>query len=515
MKNILISNPGYFYKNVYLPYVWGVLKVYCEQIPEIKSKFNWLPPIFRPRPVDEMVKEYQDTKIDILGLSCYIWNFDSNISLAKKLKLLNPKMIVVAGGPHINWDSMDEFLSEHPFIDFVISYEGEEAFRQILSQIEQPEPQFAHIKGLFSRVFPYAGHPAPTIQKSVSPYLENSDAYKKIIFSIKKELGEVFVLFETDRGCPYGCCFCNWGSSTMSKTRHICMDRLFAEIEWFGENEINAIEIVNANFGMFQNDLAIAEKIASVKKKYGYPKSVWYSSSKNNPDRVLEIVKIFKQSELIDYQLLAMQTMTTQVLKNIKRGNMSADQMKEFVKSCKEIGVPVKPQLIRGLPGETVESWLTSLANILELGEINELNNFQWEVLPNSPSDKKEFRELWGIQTVNRYTHSLRRNKKANVSTSSITEVVVSTSTYSVNQFVEMWFLTIIVETFFAQGFAKFILIYLRHEYEISYKKLILDLYQFLQNSENNEIYLWSKELQKYLAKYSDKNVAASDALLE
>ena len=42
------------------------------------------------------------------------------------------------------------------------------------------------------------------------------------------------IIMETNRGCPYGCTFCDWGSATLSRVRKFDLDRVFAELEWCG-----------------------------------------------------------------------------------------------------------------------------------------------------------------------------------------------------------------------------------------------------------------------------------------
>ena len=40
-------------------------------------------------------------------------------------------------------------------------------------------------------------------------------------------------VIETNRGCPYGCTFCDWGSATLSRIRKFSLDRVAAELEWW------------------------------------------------------------------------------------------------------------------------------------------------------------------------------------------------------------------------------------------------------------------------------------------
>ena len=46
---------------------------------------------------------------------------------------------------------------------------------------------------------------------------------------------------ETNRGCPYGCTFCDWGSATLSRIRKFDLDRVFAELEWCAKNGFKVV----------------------------------------------------------------------------------------------------------------------------------------------------------------------------------------------------------------------------------------------------------------------------------
>jgi len=77
---------------------------------------------------------------------------------------------------------------------------------------------------------------------------------------------------ETNRGCPYGCTFCDWGASTMAKIRPIAMERVLEEIDYAGKHRISSIFVCDANFGILKRDAEIAEHIARVSRSTGYPR---------------------------------------------------------------------------------------------------------------------------------------------------------------------------------------------------------------------------------------------------
>ena len=80
--------------------------------------------------------------------------------------------------------------------------------------------------------------------------------------SYRPAAADAGLIIETNRGCPYGCTFCDWGSATLSRIRKFDIERVFAELEWCAEARLRAIGIADANFGIFERDVEIAEQIA-------------------------------------------------------------------------------------------------------------------------------------------------------------------------------------------------------------------------------------------------------------
>ena len=76
-------------------------------------------------------------------------------------------------------------------------------------------------------------------------------------------------VWETNRGCPYACTFCDWGSATMSKVRTFPEDRLQKEIDWFADHRIQWIYGADANFGILPRDETIAEWLAATARARG------------------------------------------------------------------------------------------------------------------------------------------------------------------------------------------------------------------------------------------------------
>ena len=111
-------------------------------------------------------------------------------------------------------------------------------------------------------------------------------------------------MLETNRGCPYMCTFCDWGSITQSKIKNFDLVRVFEEIEWMGQNKLDHFTICDANFGIFPDrDLLIADKLIETNYKYGYPRNYVINYAKNQKKEVVQIVSKFINSNFPNYGL--------------------------------------------------------------------------------------------------------------------------------------------------------------------------------------------------------------------
>src|SRR3989338_7461014 len=93
--------------------------------------------------------------------------------------------------------------------------------------------------------------------------------------------GQWLILWETNRGCPFSCTFCDWGSAVQSKVFTFDLSNVLRETDWFVEHKIEYVTCCDANFGILPRDLEIAKYMAEAKKKYGYPKTFSIQSTKN------------------------------------------------------------------------------------------------------------------------------------------------------------------------------------------------------------------------------------------
>jgi len=213
-----------------------------------------------------------------------------------------------------------------------------------------------------------------------SPYL--TGVFDEVI---KDRRHRYAMTFETNRGCPFACTFCDWGSLTYSKIKKFSLERVFAEIDWAGKNQIEFVIIADANFGVFPDrDQAIVDHLIATKQQWGYPQQLntnWY---KNSNQVVLDIAEKLTQHGLNRGLTLSVQSMNDDTLTAIKRKNMRINDLSTLFRDCNRRQIPFYTELILGLPLETLDSWQQGHYQLLEMGQHGCVFVFPVELLRNS-----------------------------------------------------------------------------------------------------------------------------------
>ena len=333
---------------------------------------------------------------DILALSHYSWNSRLGYLFCKMTKRLNPKIITVRGGPQIRSDpeGIRAHLLEHPAEDYHIIHEGEEAFANLVGELLQgnTHPTPAGCAGIIDGEFHYT----PTDYSGKSRDLTIPSPYLTGLLDKFLKDPEMIPLLETNRGCPYGCVYCQWGLKTLSKLRLRPLDVIFREIDYIAEHCASQVLwwVCDGNFGIIPRDIEIAKKIREVQDRKGFPVTIGIYDAKNTSSRNIEIAKIVKGKE----GYVAIQSADPVVLEKSGRGFIRIDDMKKTIQHYKDSQKEVSTDILIGLPGESYDSHLQSLMAAFEIG-FDYLMTCNIRLLPGTSYESKEFREKYQVKT--------------------------------------------------------------------------------------------------------------------
>lgn len=516
MKNIAFYNIGLLPEKLILPYNWACLKTYAELDEEIVKEYNWLNPITHGNGIKQIVEDYDISNIDILGLSCFAWNEDELNNVAILVKSINPKCMIVIGGPQPDYSDLDYF-KKHPYIDIVVKNEGENAFYQILKEFNSGK-NYENVPGI---IFPkdtnnmhYDTGVSVMIDNSeLSPYLEQQSYFDKLIkdYVPSEDLlnyESMTVPWETTRGCPYNCSYCKWDFSTINQTpnkmRKISIERLKKEIEWFKTIEKHWILMgIDSNFGFFNRDVEIARYICDNLSIYdGYFKFLYISRGRNVKNSNL-IQNMFYENKIVRNNPIGVQHTDPDVIKAMDRVPIDIEKIdKSLVPVC---------HVILGSPEDTFEKWKKTFTDLIEcFGEGTEFMVYKYSIFNNTRSSTPEFIKKYNIETINRLPQNYIKIKNDYSKFYFSNKYIVSTNTFTKDDWVKMYLFTVVIHAFFTSSMLTYITQYLKRECGVDHLTFYSSLFNYLYNNENTFLSDKFNECKKCLENYVDNEFTYS-----
>jgi radical SAM superfamily enzyme YgiQ (UPF0313 family) len=485
-------------KRIHFPFSISLLVTYLKSKTHIDKNFKFEKSFIFRNEVEKNIEQCKDS--DILMCSCYVWNWEVTTKLAKGVKKINPKCTIIFGGPQIP-DISDGFFEKYPFVDIICHGEGELIIENIFNAFLKDQ-DYSSVLGIETKKL--KNLPQPRIDDFStlpSPYLTNT------IWDLveKREDIEYVGSWETLRGCPYQCTFCDWGSATASKVRKFLDEKIDKEIEWFSENKIAYIDCCDANFGLFEErDLKIAQKLSDVALKKGYPQTFHPTFAKFSSERLIPIAKTLQSSGLLRAVTLAVQSMDETTLDIIKRANVKYDEWTSLTKSFRDAGIPTYTELIMGLPGETLDSFKEGLETIITDSKIGSIYMYNCAVLPNAPMNVPEYKEKHKIKTL-RSPIYLQHSGVKERGMPEYEYLAVGSFSYTLDDLKEMYLYSWIIQTFHSLGILEYIANYFHIVKNTKYRDFYETFLEFMRSEDS----YFAKEYS-FIAKYIDKGYSGN-----
>lgn len=327
----------------------------------------------------------------VVGFSVYTWNAAEFLQLIRDIRQSCPGIWIILGGPHVQ--QVEDYLLVDP-IDAVVIGEGEFTFVDWLDNAHQKN--WRDIAGLAyvedGAVVKTAARQR-TLDLSVFPsaldVIPLTDVKGKPLYES--------VAYETSRGCPFKCSFCEWGTGMLgTKIYQFPLERIRSDWEKIIAAGIANIWLADSNFGALKEDIEKTRIVCDLKDRTGLPSTFATSWSKKHNPRVQEIVLMLNQHGLLPHYQLALQTLTPLALELSNRKNMAANEYEPIAKAMAEAGVPIAAELIWGLPGDNLQDFERNLDKLI--ATFPNVNIFTYNLLPGTEFYEKRFE--YKIETV-------------------------------------------------------------------------------------------------------------------
>jgi len=429
-----------------MPLNVGYVAAYCKKI------FGDQVEITLFKYIHDLDSAIQNSPPDILGMSNYCWGHNVSVELMKMLRETKPNVLTVMGGPNFPVDlpSQEKFMKEHPELDFYVPVDGETGFSNIIESALTANSLDEIRSTTLSQV----------IDGCIS-----LDKDGKIKFSIPtiriKQLdeipspyttglmdkffdGKLSPMLQTNRGCPFRCTFCTDGKTDVNRVTSFSTERVKEEIDYFvkmvPENTHNLL-ISDLNFGMYPRDQETCDHIAEHQKKNNFPHFILVSTGKNSKEKIIKAIKKLSSSIRL---VMSVQSMDEEVVHNIKRQNISKEQMLAMGPEIKKSGLLTRSEVISGLPGDTYEKEVQTLKNLVH-ANMDEIQVHTCMLLDGSematPDERKKWKFISKFRVLQRDFVELSNGKRV----VEIEEVAVGNDNMSIDEYVQVRILAFII----------------------------------------------------------------------
>lgn len=458
----------------WFPYSAGVLWAYARQFDHITAHWQCPEIFFKRSPISDVLERLIDP--DLCAFSVYVWNRQYTLELARAIKRRWHNCILVFGGPEVSSSWL-----QYDFADCLVLGEGEDSLVQILDRVQNA----GSLERIVKTTRKGSLHDVP------SPYA--SGVFDSLIAANPDVVWSA--PFETNRGCPYSCTFCDWGGLTQSKIKKFPMDRIQADIDWLSRHPVKTIFITDANFGIFRDrDLEIARRIGAWIDQGSSLEYISMNYAKMSNETVFEIAKEF--GNVNKGITFSVQSMNPSTLKAIKRENMKTRDIQDLITLGDRFGLHHYTELILGLPEETLESWKHGICQLLELGQHSRIEVLLAMIMENTEMFTHQVKQF-DMRTIRVTEFVPLAIDECGIKESS--EVVRQTSTMTTQDLIEAYMYSWMITHFHINNYSKLLAKYCRHVLQISYREFYDRLFALLWSDSSTRAHLEFQKIKQAL----------------
>ncbi|HEY0737385.1 MAG TPA: RiPP maturation radical SAM C-methyltransferase [Herpetosiphonaceae bacterium] len=307
--------------------------------------------------LDDCVQEVLKRQPRIVGLTSIFQQQIPSLALARRLKAAAPELFIVMGGANCEGIMGVEAARQFPFVDAIVSGEGDLVFPQIVERV-LAGGSVDDLRGVYTRrnvdllgingTYPNA---ASVKNMDDVPIPDYDDFFVQLAAYDLGDYRTPRLMFETSRGCWWGeknhCTFCGLNGSNMtfrSKSAKRALDELIYLTSTYPGYPISVVDNIldYKYFKDFVPELAARE----------LDLELFYEVKANLRK---EQVRLLRDAGITLIQP-GIESLSSDVLEIMHKG-VKALQNIQLLKWCKELGIKAYWNVLWGFPREQPESY--------------------------------------------------------------------------------------------------------------------------------------------------------------
>lgn len=297
-----------------------------------------------------MLQKILREKPDAILYSAYIWNWSQIQMLGRYIRKAFPHIKQYVGGPEVTYDS-DERMETEPWIDGILRGEGERSFDVFLACLEG-EADWRQVPGLVYR----------RDGEIFSVPLKDTFAISELPAGYEEEaLDHRIVYYESMRGCPYHCSYCL--SSEDDHVRYRSADEIKEHMRRIFQTGSKLVKFVDRSFHIRP------ERTKEILRFFiaEAPKDMCIHFEMNLEHMTTDVAEVINEAPVGRFQIEAgIQSVNPEVNRRIHRST-NLEKMKKAMDLIDRDKVHIHVDLIVGLPGENMESFLNGFDRVVPL----------------------------------------------------------------------------------------------------------------------------------------------------
>lgn len=320
----------------------------------------------------------------LVGWTCYLWNIERSLEIARMVKAARPEMRMLVGGPEITTDN--DWVLQRPEVDFAAIGEGEQTFVELLEALKKCDSPCQSIAGLYVSPalarsirgewsdalvdrgeLPFFRQPLANLNEVSSPYLHG----------ILDAADEQMLLLETLRGCIFKCKFCYYPKS-YDDLYFVSRERIVANLEHARTRGVREVVLLDPTLNQRPDFDEFLKLLAACNPGRQFT----YFGELRAEGITVHTARLLRDANFthVEIGLQSIDPAAQELMD--RRNNLKA--FERGVRAMRDEGIQVKVDLIVGLPGDTRDSIRRSFSYLRGSGLYDEVQVFNLSVLPGT-----------------------------------------------------------------------------------------------------------------------------------